>query len=454
MPGKIFVSWNVVTTSDVVLVAREKAAPLSFVYYQFFAAPHTQRNTTITPVNPVMHIVQVYKTADGGATLGQLIGECEIDASIVSQAAFTAIQFVVDRGNTGAPSYDPPSNQAQYPNPDLNGLTRDDFTVFRSGFGALTWGMEIDVLPGGGFEYIDGQQFSAGEEYTILVNNLVSTNILSSGNAYPEDIVVVTASRALAAPDMNKLLEVNAGSNITLTLDIAGMPDRKTFGINTHNGTQRYVGLTLNSGQYILVNGVQKNTIWIGRGETVQFIKKGAYLRVVNDWQGYRLLGSRVKGDFTTQPWNGILAIGGWVLKTDYPRVWEHVNSLGGEAINIADDSGIVDLDRGIWHYGLNKIWIPDYGGYFERNYDPDSNVDVDNGTRLPGRIQGDMVGPHSHNYNIRKGNAYTGAPNNDIVGNGFNNLQIQTAQTLATGSGIGTETRPKNISAYTYIIG
>src|SRR5882724_9164532 len=188
MAAKIFISWNVVTTSDVILVAREKDAPLAEIFRQFYAAPHTQVNLTISPVNPVMHTIQVWKTTDG-VTLQVLMGQCDIDASLNTEQSFSIITFIVNRGLTGAPNYDPVTPTNQYVNPDLNGKT---YLVFKPGYGPLIFGYHIQTIAGGGFQFIDGDAFSDTEEYTVLVSDLVATNAPVANGGYPRGIVAIS----------------------------------------------------------------------------------------------------------------------------------------------------------------------------------------------------------------------------------------------------------------------
>lgn len=444
MAAKIFVSFNVITTSDVILVAREMSAPLAEVFRQFYAAPHTQQNLTITPVNPVMHIVQVYKTTDG-VTLGQLMGQCDIDASISTQQAFNIVTFIVDRGLTGTPNFDPTTPTNQYVNPEIDGKT---YVVFKPGFGALQFGTHIQTIAGGGFEFINGDQFNPGEEYTLMVSDLVTTTVVTSGAGYPSDVMEIVGNINLGPSHYTKLLEVNAaGVTIINIVDINAIPNSTVFGINTHNGTQTAVILQLPATKYCLVNGVQRNAIYIGRAEEASFIKKGNYLRILN-WDGdYKRLGQRVYAD-TIAPANCFPEVGGWYAKADYPRIWNwYIAALpGSEVIAGTDDVTPGAADVAKWGAGLNKFWVPDTGGYFIRNQDP--NSDVDNGrSAIPGDIQLDLFKSHSHTEN---GSNDGGGSHGFVMDN--NNTPATGATTpVSTNTTGGSETRPKNVNSYAY---
>lgn len=376
--AKIFIAFNIVSTSDFLMVVRENSNLLAEVYRSdLLEPPHSQRNITVDNLNPVMHTVQFWTTVDG-TTLGELRGQCEIDASIANTTAFDFIQFIVDRGQ-GAPVYDPASGQDQYVNPDLVGK---DYVVFKPGFGALTWDVHIQELAGGGFEFINGTEFENGEEYTIMINNLVTSAGESNGNAYPNGIVEFTGDITFGTTHYNKLLEANCAGDLPV-IDIPSIdaiPDNTVFGINTHNGSQRYVTVQLDSGKYCLVFGQQRNAVYIGKGEEVTFIKKGAYLRIVS-WDGdYRRLGDRVFTDGNA-PVNSLPETGGWYLKTDYPRLYQwYIDELPvSNVISGTDDVTPSDANKGKWNVGSTKFWVPDRRNRFDRNTD---------GTRVSGDLQ------------------------------------------------------------------
>lgn len=442
--AKIFVSFNIVSTSDIILVVRESSAPLAEVFRQFYAAPHSQRNLTVDPLNPVMHIVQIWTTTDG-TTLLQLKGQCDIDASLTSNLAFDFIQFIVGRGN-GTPSFDPVADQPQYVNTNLDGKT---YVVFKPGFGGLYWGVDIQTITGGGFEYINGQMFSADEEYTVMVSNLVASSVSSSGSGYPSDVVSISGSITFSSLHFNKLIEVSSsnplvGINIT---DINVIPDGTVFGINTHNytaapGFVQATALQLPSGKYVQLFGINRNIIYLGLGEEITLIKKGAYLRIV-DWVGdHRRLGERIFTD-GKPPVNSLPETGSWYLKSSYPRIFEwYVNELPLTDLGTGTDDVTPDAaNKTKWIIGANKFWVPDRRNLFNRNTD---------GTRVSGDLQAEMVGPHTHPVKPPESNSTAGfgktATGNDAAeGTGI--------AIYNTNNNSGTENRPANVATNVYRI-
>lgn len=449
--AKIFVSFNIISTSDFLLVARESDDPLSEVYRSdLLEPPHTVRNITINNINPVMHRVELWTTSDG-TTLGELRGVCDIDASIANEVAFDYIQFVVGRGN-GAPEYDPAAEQGQYVNPDLDGK---DYLVFKEGFGALKWGIDIQTISGGGFEFINGNLFSEGEGYTVQYSLITSSTTSTSGKSYPEDVVEITGNITFGSTHYNKLIEVNSSSPI-VTIDIPSLdavPNGTLFGINTHNGTQRYVTLQLNTGRYCLINGEQRNAVYIGRAEEVTFIKKGSYLRIVN-WDGdYRRVGQRVFTD-GLQPANTLPETGDWYLQTDYPRIFNwYVAELPAPELGTGTDDITPDATNITkWIIGATKFWVPDSSGRFFRATSSDNTVDIQ-GPRLAGSNQADEVGAHDHNLVVPANKTSQTASGFGRFVGGSDGNEPSAMDSVVTEDNSGDETRPKNVATNVYRI-
>lgn len=445
--AKIFLSFNVITTDNVVVVTRElnnlagEAAPR-----QYFAAPHDQRNITIDNLNPVMHRVEIWSTTDGGVTLGGKKGSCDIDASISTENALGVFEFIVDRGN-GAPNYDPVSEQSSYDNPDL---LDKEYTVFKGGYGPLLWGLHIrKKLLTGGFDYIDGQKFQPGEEYVVMVNNQIVQRQPAANRGYPVDVVNVTGNVIFGANHHNRLLEVNAaGGVITVDVtDFAAIPNGTCFGINTHKGTQRYVALKLPAGYFAMVNNVQRNVVYIGRGEDASFIKTGSYLRILQ-WDGdHRRLGETVSSN-GAGPINSIPKRGGWLVKLDYPRIYQwYVSELPASEIFLAVDDSVPGASfRSFWGIGTLKFWVPDTGGLFERNIgaaDPD-------GVRATGHKQAEMIGAHTHPVKPPGANSQNGAGKTTTGNDAEEGFGITS---YPTGANVGTENRPANVATPKHII-
>jgi hypothetical protein len=450
--AKIFVSFNIVSTSDFLLVARESDDPLAEVYRSdVLTPPHTVRNLTITDLNPVMHRVELWTTTDG-TTLEELRGVCDIDASIINEATFGYIQFVVDRGN-GAPEYDPASSQSQYVNTDLDGLT---YLVYKEGFGVLKWGIDIQTISGGGFELLNGAIFSPGEGYTVQYSNVSTGASTSSGKSFPEDIIEITGDITFDSSHYNKLIEVNSNATIvTITISsLDAIPNGTQFEINTHNGTQRYVALQLNTGRYCLINGVQRNAVYLGRAEGMTFFKKGSYLRIVGPPpESFGQLGRRIFAD-GLQPVNTLPETGGWYLKTDYPRLFNwYIDELPALELGSGTDDVTPSADNITkWIKGATKFWVPNTKGRFFRATSTDNTIDLE-GPRLSGDPQDDQVGPHDHSLIVPATATSTTASGQGRFVGGSDGNEPSAMTAVLTEDNSGDETRPRNVATNVYRI-
>lgn len=447
--AKIFLSWNIVSTSDVLVVAREKDDPLAEVYRSVvYHPPHSIRNETIDNINPVMHQVEIWTTVDG-TTLLALKGRCDIDASLGDTVAMSIIPFIVGRGNT-APNYDPDIEGSQYVNPDLDGRT---YLVFKPGFGPLQWDVNIQTITGGGFEFIDGQTFIENEEYTVLVSNVVATPPSGPGKSYPEDITTLTSSRNLVSGDYNKMIVVTGAGLLVLTItDINLIPNNTKFGLNTQAASSSWVTLQLPSGVTCNVRGTARNALYIGKGETVSFLKKLGTLYIVQ-WDGdvHRVGDIVYKSGLA--PINSVPAIGGWISKTAQPRLAQYASELPDGMVTGATDDIFPFIDNlSKFNIGTTKIWVPDLGGYFIRSYDPNADIDPDGASRDSGSHQLDGVGRHIHKVPVGTGTGITMPDMNPNDGN-TKNADALTNDGSGTATPTIVETRPKNVMQKAYII-
>lgn len=465
--AKIFVSFTIVSTSNFFLVARESGTPLAEVYRSaLLTPPHSQRNITIDPVNPVMHRVELWTTLDG-VNLDQLRGRCDIDASQYTQVAFSSKYFIVDRGFP----LDPVAGTNQYDDASLAGL---DYTVFMPGFGPLIEGVHIERNTDpvthadlGGFHFINGQDFISGAEYTIMIANL-TTQRITSGNSggYPNDIINVIGDINLATPHYNNLLEVVSqnNNNITVTIpDINVIPENTKFGINANNYNDnhgyRYTILQLTGGAYTLVDGIQRTEVYVARGENVSFMKQGNYLRIINDWTGPLKVGNRVLAD--NRRINALPLLGGWYPIAQYPRLFYwYVNTLppGELGSGFTDDQNPDSITRLKWIIGNLKFWVPDHGNLFYRNW----------GARAINTFQDQSLQPANVGTHAWTGNGIgrTGVGTGGVgflatmgdggaiswdsaSGTNRNTARTDVWELITDGSG---ETRPKNVCQAIYV--
>jgi hypothetical protein len=435
-------------TNHLLIIFREVQAPSIEVRRLDIYPVPSSFNLVETGFNEVVHYVDFRDSTDG-ISLGTLMNQFVYDVksgTILSERRF----YTTDGGG----AYDPVSGDDHITDPYLAGKTISG--VFKEGFRFLNpageyshttdtvaLGPTIDPLMGGEVIVV---------EITHLQSSSSGTN---NGAGFPNDVMDVTGDVIMDNTYFNNLMSANSsGAVLSITFpDFLTIADKIKFGFNTHNGTQRHLALKVPSSSpyYFQVGQLQKNTIWLGRGEDIVLMKKGNALHVVN-WAGdWRRVGDIVYTD--REPLNGlIMNSGSWQSVNAYPRLYnEYILNLDpgqlGSGTYPATPTGsnsrkwIIDLVNG-------GFWVPDLGGHFLRPTDPDGNIDIDraSGDRKPGTMQTDQVGYFL--MPVPKGNSFTGGPNNMIFGNGAAN-----PQTIVVPFFVGKETRPINVNKNVYVI-
>lgn len=451
-------------TNDFIAVIYKTTAPAAEVDRILIEAPHDEpQSFQFNDLVPGTYVGKVHDTPDG-EILGNIRHDFWADASVLKLNAYTILDVVVDRG-MGAPKYDPAHEDTQYVNPDLDGLT---YLVFKPGFGPLVWGLDIQEITGGGFEFINGQDFQNNEAYTILISNLTQTSITETGGAsYPEDVVEIPGNITFGASHYNKLIQVNSANEI-VTITIAALeiiPDGTKFGISSQTGIQRYVTLQLPTGKFCIVNFAQRNHVYIGRAETIHFIKKGESYLHISSWDGdYRRVGEYVDSSGYGGP-NKLELAGGWVTKTSIPRIFNwYINVLPVDELGEGDEDVTPDADNITkWIIGPTKVWFPDFSGRFRRTVSSDNTVDL-GGPRKAGSYQADDNKAHNHvtaPYNKASARASEVDGTNTTGSTDGNGATTEyriaamdiTKWTAATIVDQGTESRPKNVAVNVYVI-
>lgn len=409
---------------------REVESPLTEVYSQLFEPPHTStRIFTTSQLNPVNHYVDWYKSNAGGDLL-ELIHTTEVDLTIQETLAIGFLEFIVN-GLRGAPYYDPSSDPDNgtpntiYDNPDLAGKTVDDYIVFKTGYGPLSWDFDIAIRPEGGFELINDLIFFPGERYLLLFNKKQNVAAAPSGTArVVNDIVLVDANLPLTATHYNSMMAFNfAGNAGVITVgDMDTIPNMTRFLFNTHQGNQINGEIAFQSGQFVQFKGEQLNKIYLGVGEELEIIIKEGIAYVLPGFTGYNKLGNRELTDVVGV--NQLLLDGsGPTLDGNvYKRLWwwlenklpapqkktvaeRSILKLYSYTVKANAGSGTqtitqsVFINRGFWAIdttsGNKIIYKPDDMNKFYRSVKNTGGSDDQRELNLPGGYQHHAVGPH-----------------------------------------------------------
>jgi hypothetical protein len=389
------------------VVAREVNNPTSEVADIVFAPPHpTTRNIQIDNLNPVMHFFDFYESVDG-IVLGTLLATYSVDVGKIYQASFTIYDFIVDRGQPN----DPTVGETAYHNTAMAGLLDANVVVTQRGVGPRNYEDEIELLDAGGFQFKSPstETFVHDDRWYIMVANLVTQTATVVARTIYTDIMEFNSDVVISGTHYNKLLEANGATTNILSIffpALSTIPDDTVFGVNTHFGSQRYVAIIMTGTDRIRFMGAAKDKTWLARGEDIMFIKKGSVLKVEHYNGDYRRVGEIVKGDLA--PLNGIAETGGWKNIADYPRFfYEFVNHIPlGQlaAKSDIDSNDLVEITKFSIDSIGGKFWVPDSGGYFDRNVDPNGDVDTrrSGGNRYTGNWQSMMVQDHLHSTGIK----------------------------------------------------
>jgi hypothetical protein len=398
-------------TQDMIAVLYDNGAEVDRLPIPY---PHTSpQDLDFINVAPKTYVVKIHETPDG-TTLGNLRHDFWVDASLQKLQSYTVKTFQVGAGR-GTPYFDPADHDVNYINTDLDGL---DYTVFKPGYGPLDWSADIAPYTGGGFSFTNGQEFAQDEIYTILINNLVTQPIQQTGVGFPDGVITINADTAFGATHYNKILEIDPAQEVlTITIDLATVPDGTQFIINTqkHNGVLINAVLALQAGQTCTINGQDENNVYIGKSENVTFYKKGSFLR--QTWDGdYRRVGEIIFSDGTPPTIPNILALTGfWIDKARVPRIWNwYINRLTpGQYFSGTDGVTPAGDDIHKWGIGATQIWIKDY-----RNM----HLRVNDGTKVDNAYQPDSLGPGTVNSWVFTGQGVlkNGIPGGSSAGVGF----------------------------------
>jgi hypothetical protein len=183
----------------------------------------------------------------------------------------------------------------------------------------------------------------------------------------------------------------------------------------------------------------------MGKNEQLLLVMKAGVAEVVSKEGDFARVGEIVKTEI--QPANSISETAGqWVNITDYPRLFYfYVNLLPLSYLSTFTGSTVDEPTKWAIDSVNGKFWIPDTGGYFERNQDPTNNVDTDRNstTNKPGAVQQDELKSHKHVESIGFINSNGTPPIVRTVGT-YNGTGTGTPDyTDFVG---GSETRAKNV--------
>lgn len=365
----------------------------------------------ITPLQPVVYIVQLWRS-DDGTTLDQLIKDWSIDASSSGEASIQTFQYVVDRGQSGTdPDWaDPADQDVVLIDERLDGFTKDEMIVHEAGFGNKL-DSEYDLVAGGGIELLGGKTFDSGVAWFITVaSTTTGTAPTDTGGAKYAGVEVMAANHDFDTDHYNKLIIANgAGTLLTEAIpDLALIPDDTHVTFNTHQGSQNYLRLQFDSGDTVRFMNQDVNFIDLAKCESIDLYFSAGVCYVTN-YDGNASRRGNVAPDYdatrNSDLGNLIYAdeATGVLNKADYEGLYAFVLQLSGDAV------AALGVGVGQWSYDSGGGVYPN-----KRKYGIDTGAEtfrvphldgvVAKMDALPGVYEADAVKTHTWTQDFKQG--------------------------------------------------
>jgi hypothetical protein len=405
-----------------------------------FAPPHpSSRVVSQLLQDDVAHICKIYYSPDG-IVLGALKHEWEFQPTNESLDGRAPLELTVIAPGGTPTEFQIEGDQDEYNNTDLAAL--EFYPVQRVTGPAKD--DEWDVIPTGGFKLLGGRTFTEDDTWFLhFIPKIRIDSFPSQGQL--NDLKIVTASETMDTTYHRNENYADFATNIgTTTFPLLGTLPNMKLKFSTHGGLQRYWKLQLAVGNTAKFFGVNKNVIYLGKGEVIEFIIKSGLLYVIDYKGDAARVGQRIWGDKLEN--NTLFRDGTEYNQADYPRVIEWMDSLPlGQVVDYAtwDTSSIVDGETIYPNKG--KFARDDGAGTFRVPDDRDramialkhldATVDATRQSQGPGSFQKNTFKSHVH---LAKGHynqgQYDGGGNSffrSIIGNPYadNGLLQATGQ-------------------------
>jgi hypothetical protein len=336
--------------------------------------------------------------------------------------------------------------------------------IFVNGVGQNS-NAEYQVLSAGGFELLTvGDAFVKGQRYELVLFNQINTQgtpqAPSSGALITGKIPVTANLIMTAANHLGKLMQIRGQANkVTLTLPkIEDLPENTIIPIESSINNQFQGIVATQDGQKIYINNKSKTAVYMGKGESLWLYRDTDGYYIINDFgRAYREIGKPYAAFSYEEDENEVICMGQLANRSDYPRLWEKVQTLAG---SLVDDTtwGTLSLTtangqvtekpyKGCWSTGdgATTFRFPDLRNSTLRGLKDIIGADPErvNGNRA-GMFQKHMIEAHDH---VQQGGADGGGSFSYVMDN--NNTPGGTPTSQHTGQTGGGETRMDNIGIF-----
>jgi hypothetical protein len=334
------------------------------------------------------------------------------------------------------------------------------FTMTRGGFPLIPQedptraDAEFEILDTGGFRLLQsGDMLRPGERYELTLFELIGGGGSGGGDtpgAVPATLFTgvfpITTNLTLNSGHFGKLLQIrNQGAGaITVTLpSVADAPANTIIVLETDINNDWENAITTSGGQSIYMQDQSRGTMYMRFGEVLWLYRGEDGWYVINNFgKIYECLGEP-KGSYKVGV-NQILCKGQLLLRSDYPRLWEWIQTLGSSVVS---DGSWTTTNRGCFSTGdgSTTFRMPDLMNMFLRGIKSDTGSDTERSLNKPGGYQSDMVGPHTHSVEVGGSNSPdpVAALRKSNLTDGF----VSSPQMIGTSA--GTETRGQNVGVW-----
>lgn len=448
-------------TNNIRLEVAAESAPLAILAFQIDAtAGHPLKTWVFTGMPAVNLVFRILEVDGGGITIRQIGG----DMFVVPPAGLsgTVIAFASEQITAGVTTgfvaglnsvtFDGTGGSEDWRGREIDTIIRNNIVMQR--------GVDLSWDPTAGTLTL----LKAGDVFGNLEWFNVSFQTITDGPVQPpipESITVkqITANYSLSAAD-------DAGTTILIDpttdyLEIQ-LPDISTVVSGTPYDFEFKCGTTIKCAKF-LVTGTDKIDWLQGNRSDIKMLPGESFriykftdtsgMSPVNFWRiknavgNFMRVGEQVTDDnISSQVYNKILFDGPSLDTKQFARLFEdHVSQLGGQLVNYDDwatgnNKYKFSLANSADPANAGKFMIPDRRNIFERNSD---------GTRVPGDLQAEMIGPHVHPEIVMT--AVNNGGDNPV---GFRDtLNDPHPSGTNTGQNTGSENRPKNIAVRKYLL-
>lgn len=301
-------------TNKVIITIAENSNPAAEVAPRVVLnAPHTAGDVTIFEnLRLVLHRIKCYESSDG-VTLETLLHSWTVQAK-KTKPVVRRYFYRVDGGrtnvtdNTGTEVWsDPVSTETQVVDERLSDAIQ--IIILSEGGGLRQEGINYQLLNGGGWVLLNGEQFSQDEKWTVIA--IWDVDVVEGGSTTSSDTDIheVDADGDFDNTYYSKENIAGGSADVLTTTfpDFALIPSKTKAKFSTYTGSQKVWVLQFANGNTVRYQDEDRNQIRLGKDELIELFWKTddtgtVKCYVKEERTGYEKVGQRVlvdRWDFT-----------------------------------------------------------------------------------------------------------------------------------------------------------